>query len=279
MDYTAFLQSGDRHLELPWTGGPTIRDDERSYRLTGMPRSPGWYRFRIRGRRAEAVAQTEPVFENWTLRQRRGYLSRNSFVDHEGMQELHLLPRDEPPARFAPVHAVIWFDGNLLYAGTGFETEVELAVRDAYEQEHEITQIKGVTPPLAQAFLMDHTERALRRLAAEEAAREAARAERVENERQRIAERQNSLEGRLVEALHHSGAALLDWRRGRGHILVRYQLGEARYECLVDPDTLRIIDAGICLEGADDALNLSSLPSAVQEAIATDQLVVTRNDH
>jgi len=134
-----------------------------------------------------------------------------------------------------------------------------------------------VTPPLAQAFLVDHTERALRRLAAEQAAEAAARAERAQHQRQCMAERQQSLEGRLIEALAHSGAELLDWRQARVHLVVRYRLGRARYECVVDPNTLRIVDAGICLSGFDNELNLSSLPSAVHEAIATGQLHVTRN--
>ena len=40
---------------------------------------------------------------------------------------------------------------------------------------------------------------------------------------------------------------------------------------------LQILDAGICLSGADEELNLSSLPSAVREAIRTGQLNVFRH--
>ena len=57
---------------------------------------------------------------------------------------------------------------------------------------------------------------------------------------------------------------------------MKYRLGGQRYECVVDTQSLRILDAGICLEGADQALNLSSLPSAVREAIDTGQLYVMR---
>ena len=90
---------------------------------------------------------------------------------------------------------------------------------------------------------------------------------------------QRTVEGRIAVALSHSGAQLLDWRRsGRGQATVSYRLGTQRFECVIDTESLQILDAGICLEGADQQLNLSSLPSAVREAIETHQLEVTRWD-
>jgi len=101
MNYRDFLQSAERQLRLPWTGGPTVCDHERSYRLRDRPPVPGWYRFRVHGRRAELVGASEPAPEMWRLPQCQGYLSRSSFIDLNGMQGLHLVPRDDPPARYA----------------------------------------------------------------------------------------------------------------------------------------------------------------------------------
>ena len=70
----------------------------------------------------------------------------------------------------------------------------------------------------------------------------------------------------------------LNWRRnGQGQAVVRYRLGGRRFECIIDTESLQIMDAGICLSGADEELNLSSLPSAVREAIESGQLHVFRN--
>ncbi len=45
---------------------------------------------------------------------------------------------------------------------------------------------------------------------------------------------------------------------------------------LVDPVTLNVHDAGICLDGEDGRLTLESLPSAIREAYSTGRLVITR---
>ncbi len=57
---------------------------------------------------------------------------------------------------------------------------------------------------------------------------------------------------------------------------MRYRLGRQRFECVIDTHSLQIVDAGICLDGTDQELNLSSLPSAVREAIESGQLHVFR---
>ena len=112
--------------------------------------------------------------------------------------------------------------------------------------------------------------------------REAERRAREEVERQQraveLARWQETLEGRISLALSHTGAELISWRRnGEQQAVVRYRLRGQRFECVIDTNSLRIVDAGICLSGADDRLNLSSLPSAVREAIESGQLHVYRH--
>ena len=89
---------------------------------------------------------------------------------------------------------------------------------------------------------------------------------------------QETLEGRISLALSHTGAELINWRRnGQRQAVVRYRLTGRRFECVIDTESLQIMDAGICLSGTDEELNLSSLPSAVREAIQSGQLHVFRN--
>jgi hypothetical protein len=45
---------------------------------------------------------------------------------------------------------------------------------------------------------------------------------------------------------------------------------------LVEPERLRVIDAGFCLQGQDELVTLDSLPSVLREALDTDQLHITR---
>ena len=239
-----------------------------------MRSPPGWYRFRESGRYLEPIEAIEPELAEWNLPAVRGYLAQGRFIMQDHMSRLFGMSGDEGLPRYTPVTARRWFDGHLWFEMGDFETEAEEAVREAYEEEWGIAEIKGVTPALAQAFLLDHTAR--------EMAREAERRRRLEAEvREREAELarwQQTVEGRMALALSHAGARLLDWRRSGGsRATVRYMLGGQRFECVIDTRSLQILDAGICLEGTDEQLNLSSLPSAVREAIDTGQLHVFRH--
>src|SRR5262249_37315742 len=158
------------------------------------------------------------------------------------------LPADVDLPKFTPVLARRWFDGNYLYAGPEFESEIEAKVRDAFEEEKSIDGLRGVTPALAQTFLLECAQRAL--------AREAERRAREAVERQEraaaLARWQETLEGRISLALSHTGAELVNWRRNsEGQAVVRYRVGGQRFECVIDSESLQILDAGICLEGAD----------------------------
>jgi hypothetical protein len=199
---------------------------------------------------------------------------KGRLIGNDFQGRLFGLPADVDLPRFIPVAARKWFDDHLLYDSQEFETEVETKVRDAFEEERGIEAVKGVTPALAHAFMLESTQRAL--------GREAERRAREEAERQKqaaeLARWQETLEGRISLALSHTGAELVNWRRnGQRQAVVRYRLGGRRFECVIDTESLQIVDAGICLSGADEELNLSSLPSAVREAIESGQLHVFRN--
>ena len=59
-------------------------------------------------------------------------------------------------------------------------------------------------------------------------------------------------------------------------IEVRFRFLGETFITVVDGSTLQVHDAGVCLDGSDDALTLESLPSAIREAHDTGRLVITR---
>jgi hypothetical protein len=78
-------------------------------------------------------------------------------------------------------------------------------------------------------------------------------------------------------ALEHAGARLVDQRRlAGGRLEVVFRFMEERIVSIVDARTLQVVDAGICLAGADREVTLESLPSVIREAINTGRLVITR---
>ncbi|MFP2959006.1 hypothetical protein ACLEPN_14460 [Myxococcus sp. 1LA] len=82
---------------------------------------------------------------------------------------------------------------------------------------------------------------------------------------------------RAQQALLNAGARPLDLRRLAGQRLeVTYAFMGERFVSIVAADSLQVLDAGICLAGADGDVTLESLPSVIREAIETDVLVMTR---
>ncbi len=91
--------------------------------------------------------------------------------------------------------------------------------------------------------------------------------------------REIDVEERAERALLSAGAQLLDSRRLDGGLLeVTYRFMGERFLTLVERDTLRVVDAGICLAGHDDRVTLESLPGVIREAIEGHRLVIARRD-
>lgn len=255
MDYTAFLSPEPRELRLPYFAGTTIQDAHRAYRLRDFAGlKPGWHRFRLKGRYATPLGQIPPETDSWNLPQVRGHHIQRRLVTQDKPAPLYGLADDALPARYAPVIAGVWFDGHLLFSGEDFETGAENLVRLAYEEERGIAEIKGVTPSLALAFFLDTTQRALVK-----------QRDHVEQEIIRLEKQARSFEGRLVQALRLTGATLRDFRPLGDEVGVRLEFHGAVYECVIDANTLQILDSGICLDGEDREINLSSLTSVYEE--------------
>ncbi|MFP2934552.1 hypothetical protein ACLESO_57485, partial [Pyxidicoccus sp. 3LG] len=74
------------------------------------------------------------------------------------------------------------------------------------------------------------------------------------------------------------GRGLRDVRRLAGNRLeVTYAFMDERFISIVDAGSLQVVDAGVCLAGADSEVTLESLPSVIREAIDTGVLVITRH--
>jgi hypothetical protein len=63
--------------------------------------------------------------------------------------------------------------------------------------------------------------------------------------------------------------------RADGLLEVRYRFEGERFVSIVDAATLQVVDAGICLAGADRLVTLESLPGVIREAIRDGEIVIT----
>lgn len=312
MGWQDLLAAEDDKMVLPWTGGRQIHDAQRTWTIHGrLPDEHGWYLFSISGgRKAElkGPADCDPEYvEGHKLA--KGYLVGDRLIPDDARV-------DPDPTKLieqtVPVHIVepgldrfaravtARSRGGLVYMYQEFPQGPEGAVQAAYQDRKDsVDHVVGVTPALDLAFRWVSRQRLL----AEERERERERI-RVEEERKRVeAERlkqamkdagtgagrralaQRDFMAAAKAALALTGAELLDARPSynRREMVVQYRFRNRRLECVVDKDSMRVVDSGICLTDhhtgvkGDTRFTLESLPTVVGEAMRTGKLVVYRH--
>ena len=314
----ADLLSASEERTLPWLGDAAILDRGRRWSLKGArPPEVGWHRFETSGGRTarwlgEGLA--DPDFEQGhTLL--RGYLVGDRLIpDHasvkvsvdaifEQTEQVWLV---EPGLdRFVRALVARGSDGRLIYLRQEFPEGPELDVLEAWQDRaDDIGHVPGVTPALELAFRWLSWQRLLaeerlaeqrrlaeeaaelERLQQEEAARVAAyQAAARDGQRRRVLAQQDFATAAQA-ALSVAGAELLDHREeynDKQRRVVQFRFRRRRFECVVQADTLRIIDSGICLvdhttgERGDERFTLESLPAVIGEAMDRGVLHVFRH--
>ncbi len=154
MDYRKFL-SKDETLVLPYFGGTRVDAKDRSFRIetddTTTNLAPGWWRFRVNGRRAVPQEPHAPD-DLGSLPAVRGHYFEG-WIAKDGKSCLPIaLPPDDEPAPLSRVTARRWYSGELLFDTTDLEDDAELAARDALDAGRALGDIKGVVPSLRAAF-------------------------------------------------------------------------------------------------------------------------------
>lgn len=297
---------------LPWLGGRQLRAaGGRSWKIQGpLPAEYGWYTFTVTGGRTASLvgaADPDPSIEQ-RHKTMRGFLVGNRLIPDTARvdpdpnkladQTLQVELVEEGLERFSRA-VVAQVEGHYIYIRQEFPEGPEQEVLMAYQdRKASVEDIKGVTPALDLAFrfitwqrVLDD-ERALERERLRQQAR--ARAE-AEARHQEALRKIGTAEGRRELAKHDFAAAakaalavcdaeLLDTRSvGGGRMVVQYRYQNRRLECEVERDTLRVIDAGVCLtdhrtgEKGDTRFTLESLPTVIGEALRRGKLVVYRH--
>lgn len=315
MGWQDLLSKPDETVTVPWTGGREVRSGGRTFAVEGrLPKEHGWHEFRVTGPRKVGwkaeVADVDVASVLAGAREIRGYLVADRIVPDGAAvvpDATRIVEQTEPVyliepglERFVRVRVVRHEDGRLIYAGQEFPLGPEGEVTAAFQDRKDsVTGISGVTPALDLAFrfeMWNRKETDRLRAEAEKLARDEA-AKRAQAERRNQLVRQlGDAAGRremarvdfgaaVAAALRVGNAELLDWRDSRvaGEAVVQFRFLARRYECVVQKDTLRVVDSGICLvdhatgRRDDTLLSIESLPGVIAEAIRGHKLVVFRH--
>jgi len=316
-DYKRVLSTETQTAVLPYVGGPYVDAAEGRLRAVGATAS-GYWRFEITGRTARAVEAVDPpilddlpaVRGYWVA----GYLVGERAVAHR----LGLWPATEPArftpvvARRWPDGALLYECEDV---ETGVEDKVRAIFEHgtATSNGAGVNSVPGVPAALRAAFgyavmLRVSTARqvpmrpvqlrwhigelvamgdvaaeriltaAQQRRAAEPNHVERWRAARTDARLRPASSRERVLE-RAADALDAAGAVLRDSRWLSGDLLeVRFDFLDDRFVTVVDGETLRVVDAGVCGgrgAGHDHRLTLESLPGVIAELVRTFQLEIT----
>jgi len=308
--WESLLSQPDEEIIIPWLGGKKITRGARTWNLKRTPREFGWYRFAIDGsRRARLIgpAELDPDFEEGHPLV-RGYIVGNRLIPDgarvptpdkfaEETEQLYLV--EEGLSRVERGYAARLSDNKLVFLSTEFGLGPEDAVIEAYQdRKASVADIPEVPPALDLAFRWMTRQRELEE--ERERRMEAERIRRVEMEAQR-ARMQEAVkmagtgQGRRElaridfkaaarAALSLTGAEFLDAVRvDANRMEVTYRFRYERLGCVVDRNTLQVLDAGVCLEDhrtgikGDKWFTLESLPAVVGEAMDLGRLVIWRH--
>jgi len=297
---------------LPWAGGRQVHSDTRSWTLKGRsPPEHGWYAFLEEGARKVRLQDLEMLSAepDFTTKVLKGYVIGDRFIadgSHVDPDPMKLITQTEEVfcverglERFTRATVFRDREGRLIYLQQLWPEGAEQEALEAYQDRKEsLDGIKGVTPALDLAFQWITWGRAMAEERAREEERlrqeELARLEKEERIRQVMKDADHGpgiralakidFEAAARRALAFSDSELLDVRDGysKHEKVIQYRFRYRRLECIVHAETLRVIDAGVCLDNhrgtkGDTFFTLESLPGVIGEAMDHHHLVVWRH--
>lgn len=234
---------------------------KKSYRIKT---EDGWFLIEIKNndcRVVEPALPTDVLY--FSLKNNiKGYTHHNSII----FQNTDVAKRRFGLGMTAPLHfsqsqtfeaieAVVWEDKEVYWIGPNYGDTKIFDIKDAYDQERVITDLKGVTPELRMLYIHHAIERESMRKMLEEA-----------KKKEEIESLMASIPGRLQVTFDRAGATMTNYSISGSRIVVDWTIPGSHYQynSVIDSSTWMIIEAGYCMSGDDRRHNITSMVKTAQ---------------
>jgi len=157
---------------------------------------------------------------------------------------------------FSAIEAVVWEDKNIYFLKPDYTNYKIFELKNSFDSEISISEIKGITPELRTLFLFHTIER--------DNFREMERQIKAKEEHKKMME---SIPYRLKVTFEAAGAKMTNYSLSGKRIVVDWHMpnSEYTYNSIIDVNTFKIVEAGYCLSGGDKRLNITSMVKTAEE--------------
>lgn len=158
-------------------------------------------------------------------------------------------------AAFEVAQVIQWEDKRFYYyqPDSKFDRSILNQVKEAFDKEQPITNIKNITPEIRYYFMLLSLQRQSYRQFQELEKMKLSEAEKEK----RIKEFQDSFSGRLEKSVSDAGGKLVKFIKYRNGWTVTWKIGSQTVKSNIRDD-MRIMSLGFCASGADRKHTLSS---------------------
>lgn len=233
----------------------------------------GWYTVKIRGNDAEVVKE-EFDFSYDTKSVVRGYLYNNKII----FQNFDVAKRKwnlEVSAdfnfnrgqSFTSIIAIYWEDKNIYYFGQDYADFKIFEVKNRFDNDEDIKDLKGITNELRTCYLFHKIEKDQLKAMLE--------AQKREEERKAF---MATVPGRLQYTFEQAGAKMTNYSITGKRAVVEWETDGNKYNSVIDLDTFMIIESGFCMSNDDKRHNITSMVKTAEEWEDEGLIYRTRGD-
>ncbi len=177
---------------------------------------------------------------------------------------------------WALINCVRWEDDKLYYWKMNMSNlimSVLTKVKEAFDNEKDINNLKYVTPELRYLFILNCIQR--------KAIHDIQKLEELNisnDEKEEIKKDfANSLSGKLLHVFEDAGAHLIHYQiKANGSLQVDWSVDGERFNSILSPDTFSVKEAGYCMSDADHDHNARSMILLAKEYMKDDLIYKTR---